>query len=795
LTKKKKKYDEILDPVTFKEKGKEVNASAFECYMLAKDIIESQRMYGIDRGRNPLEELLGVTLEQYVGYVEGRLGRTAIEDFWQGWRKLTDTQLDLLLEIGSISIADKANMKRDFYVPSKGFIDDAIKDVTKKESVNLSKSLNANHAHDIKKSVGRYDSIADSPFYSIQKSIYGLTIEAEKTNITDAFVGMIKYAELYGVDLSHFIDTEGGVLKDKAEGEYSIKVRTESGDKYLVFNEKTNLGRKMGEALNPKPLWEWLSKWKSFFSKVHTGYNPAFIVKNSMRDTQQTITAAQKKYGITIAKDTFNNTLNPVISTSIVRYLSGAKDFGKGEYDAMVKEFFESGAATGYMEFRDENTMRNAAKGEKSTIEKDNFMERIANLSEALPRFALYKAMRDNGYSQFSAVTAARNATINFGRRAGSIGARIIGAVIPFFNAGTLAGESFLRFLTEKGYDQSTLNAAIHLVGSLAPYILMGALFGVGDDEEDDSWLRIDEWLGVERFYLGGVVPVNLPQSLAPFAKLGYNIVKSMNDEKELSHVLYEGIGDFLGATFLSNQFGQAVIKELVYAAKYGELYGKGIDLAVGTLVASSFGSISPFIQGWLNVNSFGHPITIKGHNGYLKAKGDANYFFRLLFDSDDDKWFNSDIAEHLLDSYAPIVKEVLNPIAYATEVALTDKEYDFKESIKSSPFVSKTFYNQPKTDTEKAEKEQYVLESLKRNYENVPVTEEDMAEAKAKGFYESERGVKAMRKKADFNKPLESIIREYKAALKSGNPDAIHNVRMKYKDDIKHIEEKLYGK
>ena len=58
--------------------------------MQAKDIVERQQIDGIDRGRKGLEDALGMSLERYIGLVEGFLGNESINQLWDETNSITD---------------------------------------------------------------------------------------------------------------------------------------------------------------------------------------------------------------------------------------------------------------------------------------------------------------------------------------------------------------------------------------------------------------------------------------------------------------------------------------------------------------------------------------------------------------------------------------------------------------------------------------------------------------------------------------------------------------------------------
>jgi hypothetical protein len=718
-------------------------------YMQAKDIVERQQIDGIDRGRKGLEDALGMSLERYIGLVEGFLGNESINQLWDETNSITDNILMMYKQLGEINDTDIASMKRRFYVPEIGFVDDKNKDgVSGRFAGRQVAPLSTDNKHQIKKSKGRGNSIADSPFYNMIDGSISLIYEIEKRKVQDALIGLAEYAMLNGVDISKFfvLNNEGGLLHDKSKGG-SIKVGSPKDASYVYFNEQNNLGKTLQNAFSTSSkkgkydgvvLW-----WKNFMSNSYTTWKLAFVFKNLPKDIKATLATATIKYGIGVPAKVSKNLWLKGLWWSVLKYNFNGST--KSKYGDLIKQYYESGAGTGYAELRHEKKLRQLESSafERKYFNPFTYIELLADLSEGMPRIALYKAMLDSGYTEHSAKIAARNATINFGRQAGGVVADIATTAIPFYRASTSGGEGWLRTLTTRGEEKTSItNHLLRASLTLTSFFAVGVLMALADDEDDDDtdydeWtdylLRVNDspYLGQDRMYVGGVVPSYFAQNHTPFVQAGYDFVRMLQDEKSGYDISVDFITNLLTSTIAANELQQLPVS-LTRSIITDESLGDAITKQA--IKMSDINPISKIARAWVGIDDFGNKrYENKNKSGYGNASGDAAYIYRKIADyaaSTSDmqhpekakeqyigdngeiqerklNWvqdINSDKLEDVTNALLPFMEGFISSVSNAAEQLIEREEFDWLEFTKETPVINKVFYNTPKTNLEKLE-------------------------------------------------------------------------------------------
>jgi hypothetical protein len=718
-------------------------------YMQAKDIVERQQIDGIDRGRKGLEDALGMSLERYIGLVEGFLGNESINQLWDETNSITDNILMMYKQLGEINDTDIASMKRRFYVPEIGFVDDKNKDgVSGRFAGRQVAPLSTDNKHQIKKSKGRGNSIADSPFYNMIDGSISLIYEIEKRKVQDALIGLAEYAMLNGVDISKFfvLNNEGGLLHDKSKGG-SIKVGSPKDASYVYFNEQNNLGKTLQNAFSTSSkkgkydgvvLW-----WKNFMSNSYTTWKLAFVFKNLRKDIKATLATATIKYGIGVPAKVSKNLWLKGLWWSVLKYNFNGST--KSKYGDLIKQYYESGAGTGYAELRHEKKLRQLESSafERKYFNPFTYIELLADLSEGMPRIALYKAMLDSGYTEHSAKIAARNATINFGRQAGGVVADIATTAIPFYRASTSGGEGWLRTLTTRGEEKTSItNHLLRASLTLTSFFAVGVLMALADDEDDDDtdydeWtdylLRVNDspYLGQDRMYVGGVVPSYFAQNHTPFVQAGYDFVRMLQDEKSGYDISVDFITNLLTSTIAANELQQLPVS-LTRSIITDESLGDAITKQA--IKMSDINPISKIARAWVGIDDFGNKrYENKNKSGYGNASGDAAYIYRKIADyaaSTSDmqhpekakeqyigdngeiqerklNWvqdINSDKLEDVTNALLPFMEGFISSVSNAAEQLIEREEFDWLEFTKETPVINKVFYNTPKTNLEKLE-------------------------------------------------------------------------------------------
>ena len=269
--------------------------------------------------------------------------------------------------------------------------------------------------------------------------------------------------------------------------------------------------------------------WKNEFTKLTTGSNPLFAIKNLSRDFQASVNTG----------------------TWAVTYIDGAIKEIRSLYEVLRKsDTFEEWRAMGGGDHNrynaesrsDTRDLRNALLGVERGGEIRNHTpagERITNLLtweklnnaiENASRFAEYRFGRHD-LSTFEgrreAFLASQDVTTDFGRMGSSAAIRTLCAVVPFMNAslqGTAKDISTIKNLGSR--DAQTRARAWEAMGKSVLNIgltaaLQAALIGAfGGDDDDDEEKRKEYGLLAEEMRTGNLV-FRLPQEMQEY--LGFD--------------------------------------------------------------------------------------------------------------------------------------------------------------------------------------------------------------------------------------------------------------------------------
>lgn len=750
--------------------------STIEWYLRAKDIVEYSEIHKKDRGRKGLENVLGMTLERYIGIVEGTLGQDNINSLWNKINEITDITIKNKESAGVLDATDLATMKRRYYIPEKGFDTDAENDGDGNKKLTRKSNRVSSSYQKERSTKGRGNSVSDSPSFNIFTDMVASIQAKEHMRLNNAFYGLIEYAELYdkGIADRFFKRTENGSLIHKEGGD--IRVGNLDEKNYLVFNE-TKLSGKLKDVLetNQESISAFTSWWKGWVSKTYTGWRTSFAIVNLGKDLFQTIPVVYMKYGPKTTGKVILNLLNPVTIFELLSYIYARKTYKSDNeslsyiygQEKLIKEFFENGVATGYLEYRNDDDVRKAmgkglfdvwknkyresALGQMtSQIESPIWLENAGNVAEKIvtspkyigkavrgisdwseiaPRYALYKTLREDNYSMHSARMAARNTTMNLGRDAGGKFYKMLGRIIPFYRARVDAGEAWNRALFEMQEGDNGYKKVLRVVTMLAPAVILG-LFTFNDDDDDkdeDSFIRTDNFF--TKFFINNF-PVNVSESFVPFLQLGNGIKRYLKGEKEASDVALDFIAGICQTVLTSNNFSEILIDMAKSMLTKGIIEEKDFDRLV-----SQYLNELPLATAAVNMDAFGNKIAIENNdkNDWANASGEADYLFRVIADYlhgfDDERLgekksyigfdekgeletfdaktlydVNSDMLQAVVYQLFKPAEEAIKPLSNILEQKAKGEEFSWMELGQNVPVVKKSFVDYPKTSKEKLE-------------------------------------------------------------------------------------------
>lgn len=409
-----------------------------------------------------------------------------------------------------------------------------------------------------------------------------------------------------------------------------------------------------------KGIMKPLSSISRMMAQLCTSYNPEFVMRNIMRDTEfasSNVTSKEgARYGALWAKYYAQLGLYKGASNISLKDLSGTTGLGlfakyrNGTLDTSdkvqryFKEFMENGGETGWVQIKNmkdwTKEYKKDVKGERSKIDKggaalrDFFFGNLANVNEVaenIARFATYCTSRDSNRSIIRSVYDAKEVSTNFNRH-GS------GDAIKSFKNGEMTGgkaaarwaygftASYLRHCSmffNAGIQSTNLlvkNLKNHPVGTsinmLAIPFALGALAALGnnvliasEDEKDrkgvkDPYGELPDYVRRNNLciYKGGGQFVTIPLAIELRA--------------------FYGLGDLAaGLTFSPNVSGQknpaldavGCMSQLVPVMDYLGNSSAGKEPLNETIKAISPSALSPFVEWELNTDWKGAPIERRG--------------------------------------------------------------------------------------------------------------------------------------------------------------------------------------
>lgn len=290
-----------------------------------------------------------------------------------------------------------------------------------------------------------------------------------------------------------------------------------------------------------------------YLSRIYTGYNPSFILRNAVRDA------------ITGTVNILGNEGATTAAKAWARYPTAVKAMGQwaatgkapdSEVGKMLTEYRNQGGKTGasYMSDLEEQGktiarmyddaygaggyLADGKYGKAAKIAGRKVVGGMAHVVEVANqatenglRFALYMAMRDQGIAPGEAAKAAKSVTVDFDRKGSMTPA--LGAIYLFFNPAVQGTANAIKTLV-KGQKREQAWMAL---GALAALGLYAATSGMDDDK--DRWLGTSWDTRSRNFILkiGDKTRLSIPMSyeFAPFYAFGTAMGEAMRGESKLA--------------------------------------------------------------------------------------------------------------------------------------------------------------------------------------------------------------------------------------------------------------------
>ena len=376
------------------------------------------------------------------------------------------------------------------------------------------------------------------------------------------------------------------------------------------------------------PILEAMRGVTRYLSKIYTGYNPAFIIRNTLRDAMTgTVNILGNEGGMTAARAWLNY---PSAMTALSVYAATGKE-PKGEAGTYLNEYRMHGGKTGASWMSDleqhgktlqrmfddaygaSGYVKDGKIGKASIIAGRKIVGGMAHVIEVMNqatenglRLSLYMAMRKQGASAGVAAQAAKSVTVDFDRKGSMTGA--LGAIYLFFNPAVQGTANAIKTLA-KGRNKEQAWVAL---GALAALGMYAALSGIDDDE--DRWLG-EAWDSRAKNLIlkVGDSRIKAPVSMefAPFYAAGVAMAEAKRGK----------ISPMQAATRLVSSFIDAYFP--LQGIWNPESDNPGLDASLAVVPTV----LKPGIQIATNRNSFGSQIV--PDNEFTKDRPDNLKMFR----------------------------------------------------------------------------------------------------------------------------------------------------------------------
>jgi N12 class adenine-specific DNA methylase len=319
------------------------------------------------------------------------------------------------------------------------------------------------------------------------------------------------------------------------------------------------------------PILEFMRGMNRYLSKIYTGYNPSFILRNAARDALTGTINMTGNEGAAVAARAW--TRYPAALKAMTQWAAtGKAPAGKtGQY---VQEYRNNGGKTGAswmsdLEQQGKTLTRmyedaygagrlaahghgvKAAKvaGRKIVGGMAHGIEVINQGTENALRLALYITLRERGETPARAAQAAKRVTVDFDRKGTTTGA--LGAIYLFMNPAIQGTANAMQTLV-KGKHKYQAMAALGMLAALGFYAA-----AAGMDDDRDRWLGAgwDQRTKNFRLHLGNhTLNIPLSQEFAPAYAFGVGMAEALRGESAMKSAV-RMVSSFVDAYFPLNGF------------------------------------------------------------------------------------------------------------------------------------------------------------------------------------------------------------------------------------------------
>lgn len=520
----------------------------------------------------------------------------------------------------------------------------------------------------------------------------------------------------YVTEVEQDITNQPNVLIAKFEGKPVKVVFKEKGMEFIESLSGMNNNKRSSTL-------EAIGAWTRFFSQLVTSWNPAWILINGIRDFQTVLTnmTNDPRVGLKLANEmrkvwgqSFVTSFKMQIANQAVKsdgywgkFLgSMAERFPiKDSEKAYFDEFRRNGSETFFLdrkkfEFTIDkmnehlNPKKGALQMTKDTASAvGEFIELLSLPMETAPRFAVYKTLRENGFSEQDAAVYAKEVSVNFNMQGSSAWIRnlfvfanpTIQGNVRLYQDFSRSKEGAGRFLPSNRF-MATMSSWVMLgvLGNFIARALGGDDEDLTDEDKNKSVAKLEQVPHQKRSTSLILIP-GVPGAAIP---IGYGVN------------VYYTLGHYLTDVWTGRMDAdKAAIRVAKTAFDAFAPIGSGVDskTAAGAAAKTFAPTMAvPLIELGMNENRFGAPIyktnklsDVREADAYLNfdsANVLSTALFRGLNKGTGGTRYESGLidvnpatVDHLIGSYLPgVITEVYRA---ADLVARKAKGLDTKEA------------------------------------------------------------------------------------------------------------------
>jgi hypothetical protein len=393
-------------------------------------------------------------------------------------------------------------------------------------------------------------------------------------------------------------------------------------------------------------LVQLVGAWGRFFSQLITSWNPAWVLPNGFRDAQTAFAnaSADPEVGPVLAAK-MTKEWYPSLKVAFRYLVADQSDTTGGWWGSylgglkqrkpltpeemqLYEEFRRNGAETFFLDRQNvEETiesMNRHMSGPNGMLEltKDKlesvgkFMELISMPMEAAPRFAMYKVLRQNGWTEERAATYAKEITVNFNMKGASQNFRslyvfanpAVQGTYRMFQNYSAGDKGFARFMPSAQFSKV---AGVWIVMGIMGNMIARA---VGGEDEDKPGVDKLDMIPNYKRSTSLILAPDVPGGAIPIA-YGWNVF----------HTLGHYMADVFGGKL---KVEEAASRVLTAAFDSFAPIGSGAEsqTAAGAFLKTITPSIlTPIVDIASNENRFGAPI-FKEQNPFSDVKEANSY-------------------------------------------------------------------------------------------------------------------------------------------------------------------------